>query len=92
MDALQAALDAGHAKRLFVGLLARYREHAAPDAGRTPAFDFEQVDPLVRIGEIIAGAIAVAGLTEIEVGADLDEALRPGETFECDFGKPPHRA
>src|SRR6202042_3624590 len=33
VDALQAALDAGHAQRRFVGLLLRHRKYAAPDAG-----------------------------------------------------------
>ena len=56
MDALQAALDALHAQRLFVGLVGRHRKDAAPDAGRPIALDLEQVEPLVGIGEIIAGA------------------------------------
>src|ERR1700730_13679533 len=89
MDALQAALDAGHAQRRLVGLLLRHREHAAPDAGRAFAFDLEQIDPLVGIGEIIARAVALAGGAEIEAGADLDEALGPGEALEGDVGEAP---
>src|SRR5580704_3214311 len=92
VDALQAALDAGHAQRRFVGLLLGHRENAAPDAGRAFAFDLEQIDPFVGIGEIIARAIALAGGAEIEAGADLDEALGPGEALESDVGKAPHRA
>ncbi len=85
MDALQAALDALHAQRFFVGFRFRHRKHAAPDSGRAVALDLEQVEPLVGIEEIIARAIALAGGAEIEAGADLDEALRPGETFESEF-------
>src|SRR3984957_14759459 len=92
VDALQAALDAGHAQRRFVGLLFRHRKHAAPDAGRAFAFDLEQIDPLVGVGEIIPRAIALAGGAEIKAGADLDEAFGPGEAFEGDVGEAPHRA
>src|ERR1700719_4364594 len=92
MDALQAALDAGHAQRRLVGLLFRHRENAAPDAGRAFAFDLEQIDPLVGIGEIIARAIALAGGAKIKTGADLDEALGPSEALERDAGETPHRA
>src|SRR4029077_463330 len=92
VDALQAALDAGHAQRRFVGLLLRHREHAAPDAGRAVAFDLEQIDPLVGVEEIIPRAIAPAGGAEVETGADLDEALRPGEALEGDVGEAAHHA
>src|SRR5580692_10075517 len=92
MDALQAALDAGHAQRRLVGLLFRHREYAAPDAGRAFAFDLEQVDPLVRVGEIIPRAVALAGGAEIKAGADLDEALGVSEARERDLGEAPHRA
>src|SRR3989442_9364707 len=92
VDALQAALDALHAQGLFVGFLRRDRHDAAPDSGRAVALDLEQVEPFVRVGKIIAGAKAAAGCAEVEAGADLDEALGPGETLELDLRQPPHGA
>src|SRR6266516_4578468 len=92
VDALQAALDALHAQGLFVGFLRRDRHDAAPDSGWAVALDLEQVEPFVRVGKIIAGAKAAAGRAEVEAGADLDEALGPGETLELDLRQPPHGA
>src|SRR6266436_3297538 len=92
VDALQAALDALHAQGLLVGFLRRNRHDAAPDPGRAVALDLEQVEPFVRIGKIIAGAKTAAGCAEVEAGADLDEALGPGETLELDLRQPPHGA
>src|SRR5207244_7317112 len=54
--------------------------------------DLEQVEPSVRVGKIVAGAKAAAGCAEVEAGADLDEALVPGETLELELRQPPHRA
>jgi len=51
VDALQAALDAFHAQRLLVGFVGRDRHDAAPDSGRTVAFDLEQVEPFIGIGK-----------------------------------------
>ena len=92
MDAVQPALDAVHAQRLLVGFVARHRHDAAPDAGRAGALDLEQIEPLVRIGKVVARAVAVAGADEIEAGGDLDEALFPGEAFELDLGELAHGA
>src|SRR6516162_2676334 len=92
VDALEAALDAGHAQRSLVALVLRHRKHAAPDTGRALALDLEQIDPLVGIGEVVARAVALPGFAEIEAGADLDEALGPGEAFEGDVGEPAHGA
>ncbi len=80
---MQAALDARHAQRRFVGLGLGHRKHAAPDARRAIAFDLEQIDPLVGIGEVIARAIAASGRAEIEAGGDLDEAFWPGEASKA---------
>src|SRR5262249_24552742 len=92
VDALQAALDALHAQRLLVGFLGRNRHDAAPDPGRAVALDFDRVEPLVRVGKIVAGAKAAASGAEVEAGADLDEAFGPGETLDLDLRQPPHGA
>ena len=61
-------------------------------AGRAVADDLEQIEPLVGIGEIVAGAETPAGRAEIETGGDLDETLGPGEALELDVGLAPHGA
>src|SRR5262249_61383120 len=90
--AVQAGLDALQAQGLLVGFLGRNRHDAAPDPGRAVALDFEQVEPFVRVGKIVAGAKAAASCAEVEAGADLDEAFGPGETLELDLRQPPHGA
>jgi hypothetical protein len=87
MNPLQAALETRHAQRLLIGLRLRHRENAAPDTRRSATFDFEQIDPFVGIGEVIARAIAPAGSAEVEASTDLDEAFGPGKSDERDLGE-----
>src|SRR6185436_12337186 len=86
VDALQTALDAVHAQGLLVALLRRHRHDTAPIAGRAVADDLEQVEPLVGIGKIVAGAETPGRWPEIEICGDLDETLGPGEALELDVG------
>src|SRR5580692_6855814 len=90
-EALQATLHALDAYRFFTRLIGRHRENAAPDAGAAVALDLEQIEPFVRIGEIIARTVAALGRLEVECRADLDEALGPGETLELDAGGLAHK-
>src|SRR5689334_887664 len=91
MDTLQTALETRNAQCFLIGLRLRHREYAAPDARRSATLDFEQIDPFIGIGEVIARAIAPAGGAEVEARADLDEAFGPGKSHERDLGKPPYR-
>ena len=59
--------------------------------GEPSAETLKQFAPCAGIGEVAAVAIAAFGF-EIERRGENDEALRPGEAFECDSGSPPHRA
>src|SRR5262249_49791189 len=58
MDTVQAALKTRTAQRFFIGLRLRHRENATPNARWSAAFNFEQIDPFIGIGEVIARAIA----------------------------------
>src|SRR5208282_1532325 len=80
----QAPPHAGFAERILIGLADAARKDRAPDAGLAVALDLEEVAPLLRVGEVVADAIAAAGRQEVEGGADLDEFLRVGETLEGD--------
>jgi hypothetical protein len=92
MNPLQTALKTRNAQYFLIGLRLRHRENAAPDARRSATFDFEQIEPLVGIGEVIARAIAPACGAEVKASADLDEALGPGKSHECDLGEAPYCA
>src|SRR6516165_5774563 len=91
MDTLQTALKARKAQRFLIGLRLRHRENAAPDARRAATFNFEQIDPFIGIGEIIARAITPAGHAKVEASADLDEAFGPRKSHERDLSEAPYR-
>src|SRR5262249_56149021 len=58
---------------------------------RAATFNFEQIDPFIGIGEIIARAITPAGHAKVEASADLDEAFGPRKSHERDLSEAPYR-
>ena len=52
--------------------------------------DLEQISPLVRGGEVVAVSDLFVLFHVVEIGADLDELLRVGETDEVYAGALAH--
>src|SRR5262249_54864961 len=90
-EALQPRLHARVAQRSLVGLFRPGGKHDAPLAYAVLARDLEEICPLLRIGQVVAVAIAALAL-EIEPGGEDNEALRPGVPLELDAKQLAHGA